>query len=314
MKLKILQMINKNSKIFIAGHNGLVGSSILRLLKKKGFKNIIVASKKKLDLTNQKETYKFLKKNKVDCTIIAAALVGGIQKNINLQASFLTINSLIATNLIHGSYLSNVKNLLFLGSSCVYPGNLNVKIKEKSLLKGELEKSNEGYALAKILGIKMCEYYSKKFKLNYFSLMPCNVFGQGDNYDLESSHFLPAIIKKILLLKNNNNKNKELILWGNGKAKREVIHVDDLANACLYFLKRKKNPALINIGTDIEFSIKVFAAKVLKIMNVKAKIKYIKKNITGTNRKKLDTSLAKKLGWKYTIKFEEGLKKTIKYL
>ena len=306
-------MINKNSKIFIAGHNGMVGSSILRLLKKKGFKNIIVVSKKKLDLTNQNKTYKFLKNNKVDCTIIAAALVGGIQRNINLQTSFLTINNLISTNLIHGSYLSNVKNLLFLGSSCVYPGNINVKIKEKLLLKGELEKSNEAYALAKIIGIKMCEYYSKNFKLNYFSLMPCNVFGQGDNYDLESSHFLPAIIKKIFLLKNNNKKNKELILWGDGQARREVIHVDDLADACLYFLKRKKNPTLVNIGTDIEFNIKTFAMKVLKIMGVKAKIKYIKKNIKGTIRKKLDTSLAKKLGWQYKIKFEKGLRKTIKY-
>lgn len=305
-------MIKKNSKIFLAGHNGMVGSAILRLLKKRGFQNILIKSKKQLDLTNQKKTYDFLKKNKPDYVIIAAALVGGIKKNIDFKPDFLIKNSLIASNLIHGSYLAKINNLLFLGSSCVYPGNLKKKISENILLKGELEKSNEGYALAKIFGIKLCEYYSEYYNLNYFSLMPCNVFGPGDNYDLNTSHFLPAILKKIRLIEQN--KMKHLYLWGDGKALREVIYVDDLADACLYFLNKQSNPTLINIGTDIEFSIKNFAEQIMKILNIKAKIKFHKTNIKGTYRKKLDTSLAKKLGWKFKTKFNNAIIKTYELL
>ena len=301
-------MLNKNSKIFLAGHNGMVGSAILRLLKKKKFQNILLKSKKQLDLTNQKKTYEFLKKNKPDHVIIAAGLVGGIKRNIDLKPEFLIKNTLIAGNLIHGSYLAKVKNLLFLGSSCVYPGNLKKEISEKILLKSELEKTNEGYALAKIFGIKLCEYYSEYYKLNYFSLMPCNVFGPGDNYDLNTSHFLPAILKKIKMIEKN--KMKHLYLWGDGRPLREVIYVDDLADACLYFLNKKNNPSLINIGTDMEFSIINFAKKIMKILNIKAQIKFHKKNVRGTYRKKLDTTLAKRLGWKYKTKFDNAIKKT----
>ncbi|WP_440652110.1 NAD-dependent epimerase/dehydratase family protein [Candidatus Pelagibacter sp. HIMB1542] len=305
-------MLKKNSKIFLAGHNGMVGSAILRLLKKRGYKNIIIKSKKELDLTNQKKTYEFLKKNKPEYVIIAAALVGGIKKNIDLKPDFLIKNTLIASNIIHGSYLTKIQNLLFLGSSCVYPGNLKKEISENILLKGELEKSNEGYALAKIFGIKLCEYYSQYYKLNYFSLMPCNVFGPGDNYDLDTSHFLPAILKKIKLIKEN--RMKYLYLWGDGKALREVIYVEDLADACLFFLKKKNNPSLINIGTDIEYSIKNFAKQIMKILDVKTEIKFHKTNIKGTYRKKLDTTLSKKLGWKYKTKFSEAIIKTYELL
>ncbi len=305
-------MLTKNSKIFLSGHKGMVGSSILRELKKRGYKNIIVKTRKNLDLTNQKKTYDFLKKNKPDVVIIAAALVGGIKKNMDLKPDFLIKNTLIASNLIHGSYIANIKNLLFLGSSCVYPGSIKKKISEDLLLKGELEKSNEGYALAKILGIKLCEYYSKYYSLNYFSLMPCNVFGPEDNYDLETSHFLPAILKKLKLIEQK--KLKYLYLWGDGKAKREVIYVDDLADACIHFLKRKNNPSLINIGTDMEYSIKSFAEKIMRVLNIKANIKFHKTNIKGTFRKKLDTSLAKKLGWKFKTKFSDAIIKTYKFL
>ena len=229
-------MISKDSPIFIAGHNGMVGSSILRYFLNKGFKNILIKNKKELDLRNQKEVDVFFKNNKIECVILAAAKVGGIQANINYPADFFYDNLLIQTNVIYGAKNYNVKKIIFLGSSCIYPTACPQPMKEEYLLSGPLEPTNEGYALAKIFGIKLCEYYSEYYNLNYFSLMPCNVFGPGDNYDLNTSHFLPAILKKIRLIEQN--KMKHLYLWGDGKALREVIYVDDLADACLYFLNK----------------------------------------------------------------------------
>jgi len=235
-------VINFNSKIYVAGHNGLVGSAIVRELKKKGYKKIITTNRQKLDLTNQLSVLRFLKKNKPNFIFLAAAKVGGVYSNNKYKADYLYENLAIQLNVINGAYLSGVKNLIFLGSSCIYPKNSKQPIKESYLLTGELEPTNDAYALAKITGIKMCENYNKQYKTNYKCLMPTNTFGQNDNYDELNSHFFPALIKKIHKLKNS--KKNTLILWGNGKARREVIHVDDIANACVYFMNKKKKLSL----------------------------------------------------------------------
>ena len=227
-------MINLNSKIYIAGHNGLVGSAILRKLKQKGYKNIIYSDRKSLDLTNQLSVYKFLKKNKPKFIFICAAKVGGILANQRFKADFITQNILIQTNLINGAFLAGVKDLIFLGSSCVYPKNCKQPIKESYLLSGKLEETNDAYAIAKIAGLKMCESFNEQYKLNYKCLMPTNTFGPKDNYDSINSHFIPALIKKVHNLKVSG-KN-EIRIWGDGKPKREVIYVDDIADACIFFI------------------------------------------------------------------------------
>ena len=231
-------MISLKSKIYIAGHRGLVGSAIHRKLNSEGYKNLITSSKKELNLTNQSRVYKFLKKVRPDFIFIAAAKVGGIYSNNKYKADFIYENLQIQSNLIHGAYLSGVKNLIFLGSSCVYPKNCKQPIKETYLMKGELEKTNDAYAIAKIAGIRMCQSYNDQFKTNYKCLMPTNTFGPNDNYHSLNSHFFPALIKKIHNLKDS--KNNQVVLWGNGKAKREVIYVDDIADACVYFMNKKK--------------------------------------------------------------------------
>ena len=305
-------MINLKSKIYVAGHKGLVGSAIIRKLKKKGYKNIIFRSKKQLDLKNQKKVYSFLKKNKPDFIFIAAAKVGGIYSNDKYRAEFIFDNLSIQANLIHSAYLCGIKNLIFLGSSCVYPRNCKQPIKESYLLTGELEKTNDAYAIAKIAGIKMCESYNIQYKTNYKCLMPTNTFGPNDNYDVLNSHFFPALIKKVHDLKLKNKK--ELILWGNGLAKREVIYVDDLADACVFFMKKKFAGTILNIGTGKDFSIKQYAKIILNqiIPKNKIKIKYNLSKPNGTPRKVLDIKLANGYGWKPTIKLNEAIIKTYK--
>ena len=290
-------MINLKSKIYVAGHNGLVGSAILRRLKKKGYKNIIYKSKKQLDLKNQKQVLNFLNKNKPEFIFIAAAKVGGIYSNNKYKADYIFDNLSIQSNLIHSAYLSGVKNLIFLGSSCVYPRNCKQPIKEKYLLSGELEKTNDAYAIAKIAGIKMCESYNIQYKTNYKCLMPTNTFGPNDNYNSLNSHFFPALIKKAHEIKMKNKK--ELVLWGNGLAKREVIYVDDLADACIHFMKKNFKGTIINIGTGKDFSINQYAKMILKeiIPQKKIKIRYDLTKPNGTPRKVLDVSSAKKYGW-----------------
>jgi len=305
-------MINLKSKIYIAGHNGLVGSAIVRKLKQKGYNNLILRSKKKLDLKNQKKVYNFLKRNKPDFIFIAAAKVGGIYSNDKYRAEFIFDNLSIQANLIHSAYLCGIKNLIFLGSSCVYPRNCKQPIKESYLLTGELEKTNDAYAIAKIAGIKMCESYNIQYKTNYKCLMPTNTFGPNDNYDVLNSHFFPALIKKVHDLKLKNKK--ELILWGNGLAKREVIYVDDLADACVFFMKKKFAGTILNIGTGKDFSIKQYAKIILNqiIPKNKIKIKYNLSKPNGTPRKVLDIKLANGYGWKPTIKLNEAIIKTYK--
>ena len=302
--------LNKNSKIFIAGHTGMVGSAILRHFKKKGYKNLITINKKKLDLINQKKTEIFLKKKKPDFIIIAAAKVGGIAINEKLKADFIYQNLMIQTNLIHSSYKAGIKKLIFLGSSCIYPKFSKQPIKEKYLLSGPLEPSNDSYSIAKIAGVKMCEAYNQQYDLNYICLMPTNLYGPNDNYDLASSHFFPALINKIHHSKKY--KKKTLEIWGNGKAKRELMFVDDLANACEFFLKKKINHTLINIGSGIEKKIEDYATFIMKKFNLNLIFKFDLTKPNGTPRKKLDTSLARSYGWKSRFNLNLGFDLTYK--
>ena len=303
-------MIRKSSKIYVAGHNGLVGSAIVRELSRNGYKNVITANKKKLDLLDSTKTLRFLKQNKPTFIFIAAAKVGGIYSNNKYKADYIYENLTIQNNLIHGAYLAGIKNIIFLGSSCVYPKNCKQPIKEQYLLTGELEDTNDAYAIAKIAGIKMCQSYNQQYRTNYRCLMPTNTFGAKDKYDKLNSHFLPALIKKIHDLKIN--KKNTLILWGNGRAKREIIHVDDLANACVYFMNKKTKHSIINVGTGKDYSIKFYATLMKKIILPKKKIfiKYDLSKPNGTLRKILNVSLAKKYGWKSKINLKKSIEKT----
>ena len=308
-------MIDLNSKIYIAGHKGLVGSAILRKLKKKGYKKILTADKSKLDLTNQFKVHNFLKKEKPKFIFIAAAKVGGIYSNNKYPAEFIYNNLIIQNNIIHSAYLCNIKDLIFLGSSCVYPRLCKQPIKEDYLLNGPLEKTNEAYAIAKIAGIKMCESYNLQFKTNYKCLMPTNTFGPNDSYNVLNSHFFPSLIQKIHEIKVNDKK--ELIIWGDGSPKREVVYVDDIADACIYFMKKKFKETIVNIGTGRDYSIKEYAKIILDIIlpDKKIRIRYDKSKPNGTPRKVMDVSLAKKYGWKSKIDLKEAIKLTyIDYL
>ena len=302
-------MINYKSKIFIAGHKGMLGSAILRILKKKGYKNLLIIDKKKLDLRNQKSVKKYLQIKKPDAIIIAAAKVGGIKANVDYPASFIKDNLQIQTNLISSGYDTNVKKLILFGSSCIYPKDLKKPIKENQILTGSLESTNESYSVAKIAGIKMIEAFNKQYKTNYICLMPCNLFGPNDNYDLKNSHFLPALIRKISVA---SKKNKIVKLWGTGRPLREILYVDEVAEACEYFLKKKTNTSLINIGSSVEMTIKDYAFKVKKKIDSKVLIKFDNNiKLDGVKRKKLDISLAARYGWRPKMNFSKALDKTI---
>ncbi len=306
-------MININSKVFIAGHNGMLGSSIFRILKKKGYKKIITVDKKKLDLRNQIAVKKFIKINKPDAVIIAAAKVGGIKANIKYPANFISDNLQIQTNLISSSYINNVKKLILFGSSCIYPKHLKKPIKESQIMTGLLEETNESYAVAKIAGIKMIESFNKQYNTNYICLMPCNLFGPNDNYDSQNSHFLPALIKKIYLASKAKKKDKVVKLWGTGKPLREVLYVDEVANACEFFLRKKTKKSLINIGSNVEMSIKNYANLVKKKIDPRVLIKFDNdKNLDGVMRKKLNLSLARSYGWKSKMNFSKVLDEIIR--
>tara|TARA_B100001741_G_scaffold307309_1_gene301965 strand:+ start:362 stop:1306 length:945 start_codon:yes stop_codon:yes gene_type:complete len=303
-------MIGLDSKIYVAGHKGLVGSSILRKLKANGYKNIIYADSKKLDLTNQNHVFNFLKKKKPSFIFIAAAKVGGIYANNRYKAEFIQKNLTIQTNLIHSAYLNKINDLIFLGSSCVYPKKCKQPIKENYLLTGPLEETNDAYAIAKIAGIKMCQSYNNQYKTRYKCLMPTNTYGPNDNYHGLNSHFFPALIKKIHEIKLKNKKN--ITIWGNGRARRELIFVDDLAEACVYFMNKKVNHNLINIGTGEDQTIKQYTEKLLKILipDRKVKIKFDLSKPNGTPRKLLDVSLAKKYGWVAKTNFKNSIIET----
>ena len=304
-------MIDKNSKIFVAGHNGLVGSAILRKLKIEGYRNIITINRSRLDLTNQNKVFNFLKKKKPKFIFIAAAKVGGIYSNNKFKAEYIYSNLSIQNNIIHAAFKCNIKDLIFLGSSCVYPKLCKQPIKEEYLLNGKLEKTNEPYAVAKIAGIKMCESYNYQYKTNYKCLMPTNTFGPNDNYDSLNSHFFPSLIRKIHYLKNKKTKN--LVIWGDGSPKREVIFVDDIADACIFYEKRIKQ-TIINIGTGKDYTIREYAFLINKIINPgkKLKIKLDKTKPNGTPRKVLNIKLAKNYGWEAKTDIKSAVEITYK--
>jgi len=297
-------MINKNSIIFVTGHKGLVGSSVVRRLKFFGYKKILTVEKKLLNLTDQSKVDNFFKKNNINAVVNAAAKVGGIYANNKYRADYIYDNLSIQNNIIHCCYKYQVKNLIFLGSSCIYPRICKQPIKEKYLLTGELEKTNEPYAIAKIAGVKMCESYNIQHKTNFKCLMPCSLYGPNDNYDNESAHFFPAILSRVYKAKLKNIK--ELIVWGDGQAKREMMYVDDLADACIYFLNKKTNETMINIGSGFEKKIIDYVRFIIKKIDVKVKIKLDKTKPNGTPRKVIDSSLALKYGWKAKIDLEKG--------
>jgi GDP-L-fucose synthase len=305
-------MINKRSNIFVTGHNGLVGSSVLRKLKTFGYKNLLTIEKKKLDLRDQKKVYLFFKKNKIDAVINAAALVGGIYANDKFKANFIYDNLSIQNNIIHACYLYKIKSLVFLGSSCIYPKNSKQPIKEDYLLTGEIEKTNEPYAIAKIAGIKMCESYNFQYKTNFKCLMPCNLFGINDNFDLLTSHFFSAILIKIVNAKKKNKKS--ITIWGSGNPKRELMYVDDLAEACIFFLKKKTKHSLINIGSGIEKTIIDYTKFIANKLNYYGSIILDKRKPDGVQRKLLDCSIANEYGWNSKITLEEGLQKVVNNL
>lgn len=300
--------MDKNSKIYVAGHKGLVGSAIVRLLEKKGYENLILKTRKKLDLLNQQAVTDFFKKEKPEYVFLAAAKVGGIMANNNQPADFIYENLLVQTNIIHNSYSNGVKKLLFLGSSCIYPKLASQPLKEECLLTGELESTNKSYSLAKIAGIIMCQSYNKQHGTNFISVMPTNIYGPNDNFDLQNAHALPALIRKFHEAKINNEKG--IIVWGTGKAKREFLHVDDLAEACLFLMKNYNSSEIINIGTGKDLSIKELAEKIKNIVEYGGKIVWDKTKPDGTPRKLLSVNKINKLGWKAKTDLKKGLEAT----
>lgn len=310
-------MIKKNSKIFVAGHKGLIGSSVVNLLKKKGYKNILTASRKKLDLINEKKVDIFFKKNKPQFLIICAAKVGGIIENKSKPLEFLIDNLLIQNNLLLATKKYNLKRTIFLGSSCIYPKKSKIPIKEEYLLTGKLEKTNEAYAISKIAGIKLCSILHEDYKKDVVCLMPTNVYGLNDNFDIKSSHVIPGLISKFIKAKLNK---KNVKIWGTGRPIREFIHVEDLANAIFVSLKTSKKRLnqifktslpLMNVGSGDHISIKKLALEIKKIIKFKGKIIFDTNYPDGTINKNLNSSLIKKLKWKTKIKFLSGLKSII---
>ena len=297
--------MEKTSCIYIAGHNGLVGSSIVRLLQKEGFFNILTKPSSELDLRNSNSVTDFFKKNKIEYVFLAAAKVGGILANNTQRAEFIYDNLMIQNNVIHNAHLSGVKKLLFLGSSCIYPKMASQPISEDSLLTDTLEQTNEPYAIAKIAGIKMCDAYRNQYGSNFISVMPTNMYGPNDNYDLATSHVLPALIRKFHEAKQNNLKS--VTIWGDGTPMREFMHVDDCAKACLFLMERYNEEGIINIGTGIDVTIKELATKIQKVVDFDGNILFDTKKPNGTPRKLLNVSKIENLGWKHTISLDEGL-------
>jgi len=301
-------MMLKDSKIFVAGSRGLVGSAIVRKLKTEGFTNILTTSKGELNLIDQDSTSRFFEKNKPEYVFLAAAKVGGILANNTYPAEFIYENVMIESNIIHSAYLSGVKKLMFLGSSCIYPKFAEQPIKESSLLTGELEPTNEPYAIAKILGIKMCQSYHRQYGVNFISAMPTNLYGINDNFDLNNSHVLPALIRKFHEAKLSNSPSVEL--WGSGAPYREFLFVDELADACYFLMQNYNEPDIVNIGTGEDITIKELADLIRKIVGFDGEIIWDSTKPDGTPRKLLDVSKLNSLGWKSSMSLQEGIEKT----
>lgn len=298
--------MQKDSKIYVAGHKGMVGSAIVRKLLKEGFTNLILKTSKELDLINQQAVRTFFKNEQPEFVFLAAAKVGGIAANNTFRAQFLYENLQIQNNVIHQSYVYKVKKLLFLASSCIYPKLAPQPIKESYLLTGELEKTNEPYAIAKIAGIKLCENYNKQYGSNFISVMPTNLYGPNDTYHLTNSHVLPALLQKFHNAKINNLNSVEV--WGSGTPKREFLHVDDLATACLHLMQTYQGTISVNVGTGKDLSIKQLATLIKNIVGYKGTIVWNTNKPDGTPRKLLDVSLIHSLGWEHKIEIEEGIR------
>lgn len=300
--------MNKRAKIYIAGHRGMVGSALVRKLQAEGYKNLIFRTSKELDLRNQQAVNNFFASEKPVYVFLAAAKVGGIHANNTYRAEFLYDNLMIEANVIHASYLHQVEKLLFLGSSCIYPKFAEQPMKEDALLTGLLETTNEPYAIAKIAGIKMCEAYRAQFSCNFISAMPTNLYGPNDNYDLENSHVLPALIRKFHEAKENNVAFVEI--WGSGKPLREFMHVDDLADACLFLMENYNEREFVNIGTGEEISILELANMIRNIIGYNGVLQMNSTKPDGTPRKLMDSNALKELGWTSKINLEQGILNT----
>ncbi|WP_316844700.1 GDP-L-fucose synthase [Pedobacter psychrodurus] len=297
--------MKQNAKIYVAGHNGMVGSAIVRKLKTEGYENLVTRSSKQLDLRNEAAVKDFFQSEKPEYVFLAAAKVGGIMANNVYRAEFLYENLMIQNNVIHSSYLNNVNKLMFLGSSCIYPKYAPQPLKEEYLLSGELEPTNEPYAIAKIAGIKMCDAYRSQYGCNYISVMPTNLYGPNDNYDLSNSHVLPALIRKFITAKNNNESTATI--WGTGTPKREFLHVDDLADACFYLMQTYNEPGLVNVGVGDDISILDLAKLVSKIVGFTGNIVTDTSKPDGTPRKLMDVTKLNSKGWKAKVTLEEGI-------
>lgn len=295
-----------DSKIWVAGHTGMVGSAIVRALKKEGYNNLILIPHSQLDLTNQQETFSFYEKYRPEYVFVAAAKVGGIYANNTYPADFIYQNLAIAVNIIEGARKYNVKKLLFLGSSCIYPRHAPQPIKEEYLLSGYLEPTNEAYAIAKIAGLKMCYYYKLQYGCDFISAQPTNLYGPGDNYHPMNSHVVAALLRKFYEAKLNNSKN--VVVWGTGTPRREFLHVDDLADALIFLMKNYSDPLPINVGTGKDISIKELALLIKEISEYKGEIVFDTSKPDGMPRKLLDISRIKKMGWTPKISLSEGLK------
>lgn len=299
-------MMEKNAKIYVAGHRGMVGSAIVRELNRQGYTNIIVRAHSDLDLTRQIEVDNFFSVEKPEYVFLAAAKVGGIEANRNQLADFMYENIILEMNVIHAAWKNNCKKLEFLGSSCIYPRMAKQPMKENCLLTSELEKTNEAYALAKISGLKFCEFLNKQYGTDYISVMPTNLYGPNDNYHLEHSHVLPAMIRKFHEAKETG-KNK-VICWGDGSPLREFLYVDDLANLCVFLMNNYSGQETVNAGTGKEISIRDLAYLVAKIVGFNGEIEWDSSRPNGTPRKLLDISKSEKLGWRYKIELEDGIR------
>lgn len=297
--------MEKDSKIYIAGHRGMVGSALVRKLKNEGFTQIVTRTSKELDLTNQQAVKQFFTEEKPEYVILAAAKVGGILANNTYRGQFIYENLMIQNNVIHQSYVYGVKKLLFLGSSCIYPKMAPQPLKEEYLLTGSLEETNEPYAIAKIAGIKMCEAYRSQYGCNFISAMPTNLYGPNDNYDLNNSHVLPALIRKFHTAKVQQTDFVEI--WGSGTPRREFLHVDDLADACFYLLQHYDGEQLVNVGSGVDVTILELAQTIKNIVGYTGSIKFDASKPDGTPRKLMDVSKLEQVGWKYKISLTEGI-------
>lgn len=298
--------MDQNAKIFVAGHRGMVGSAIVRRLQRAGYQNVIIRARQELDLLNQQAVHDFLSAEKPDYLFIAAAKVGGIQANNVYRADFIYQNLMIEANLIHGAHLAGVQKLMFLGSSCIYPKMAPQPMSEDALLTGPLEPTNEPYAIAKIAGIKMCEAYNAQYGRDYISVMPTNLYGINDNYDLNNSHVLPALIRKTHEAKVRGDR--ELVVWGTGTPMREFLYADDLADACAYLMEQDYNGPLVNIGTGTDVTIRELAETVTRVLGFSGTLTFDSSKPDGTPRKLMNVSRLTQLGWRASTSLEDGIR------